>query len=762
MFTEYSGISASYTLELEGCFANPAPCGTSCSTVCSTVGEAGPGGTLGSPRIPRSSSRGNRTSPIRHLTRRGAVWYFRRRVPARFRTLGIRAVWCLSLRTTSLAEAAARSIQLNPALDMALEWGEMNMMSERALTASAIDAVVNEVMIRELSRIIHDAEGSLARSREEAKAVLERLDRTGAELRDEAARRDYERAKEPATEAALTLGYTPSPDAEVRQRVYARSFAAIRQVNSFEKGLEEGDAVEECADRAGISRRIVGEARQRTAGRGVTVEAAFDAAIGLKYAASRDNQNHARAAKRMALEFWGNVPLSSLTEKDFVDLLLFVRRLPVRHGRNHRNNRYVQDRPMLRKLLEVEMADAEDAETRASVDRLELPEREKTALLKERLVPRLNPTTMKKHHAFVRAAFIAAKDHLEYAGAVMPSVFSTYLARARVEAEQETSEGRTLVNHRRRRMSWSDERLTSLFTSPVYIGSRPTRRHLKGDTIIRDAIYWVPLMVATAGLRPQEALQLSKKDLVRRNGIMAFHIHDFKNDASERYVPVPGLLLRLGFDEWVNERRGQPGFFLFPEVANVETQSRLSEIFGGRFTSIRKGLEIVDKAEDFYALRRTCNSRLAAAGVSHPECQSLMGHKHNDITNLHYTDRHLRDLKRQIDRIDYHLEIETSPIHGFPIIRQCRLDERPRVLATVDLDEHGYARHVSWKTDDEDVSVMIAPMRSWPGFRNHPEETEAMPAPAAASHLASKLGDRIPKFRTDDQSSAWEYLMSLA
>ena len=129
--------------------------------------------------------------------------------------------------------------------------------------------------------------------------------------------------------------------------------------------------------------------------------------------------------------------------------------------------------------------------------------------------------------------------------------------------------------------------------------------------------------MATAGLRPEEALQLGKKDVVRRNAVLALHVHDSKTESSERYIPVPEVLLRLGFGDWVNEQRGLPGLLLFPEVADIETQSRMSEIFGGRFTSIRKGLKIADDAEDFYALRRTCNSRLTAAGVPHPDCQGL-------------------------------------------------------------------------------------------------------------------------------------------
>lgn len=259
MFTENYGISASYALDSRGYLANLTPCSTSCSTDCSTSGCAaaggwgrkrgdsalaeGPGGRAGGrglwadecgepadegvgrgggcgepadgrggrggggrdggcrgepSSLPAPAQRRTHSPSIRHLTRRGAVWYFRKRVPERFRILGVRAVCCLSLRTTSLAEAAARSLQLLPALETAWGWVDMNMMSERPLPVSAIEQVVNEVLIRELARIIHEAEGSLARTREEAQAVLERIERAKSELKEDAARRDYARAKAPA------------------------------------------------------------------------------------------------------------------------------------------------------------------------------------------------------------------------------------------------------------------------------------------------------------------------------------------------------------------------------------------------------------------------------------------------------------------------------------------------------------------------------------------------------------------------------------
>jgi integrase len=636
----------------------------------------------------------------------------------------------------------------------------MNMMSERPLPARAVEQVVGEILIRELARIIGEAEGSLARSREEALATLQKMEEVKAAFRDEAARRDYERAKAPAASVATALGYHPSPDPEVRQQLYAEAFAALRNTHDFERRLEAGDTVEASAKRAGISPQIIHEARQRRKGGGITVEMAFDAAIDFKYAGSRDNQNHARALKRVALDFWGNVPLVSLSEDDLVELLLFARRLPADHGRKHGNNRYVKDRPMPDKRLEVELADARDAELRADLERLDLPDREREAVLREKLVPRLAMKTLKKYHSFMRAAFIAAKDHLDFAGPVMPVVFSTFQARAKVAAQREAAAGQALAQRSRQRMSWSDERLTKLFTSPIYAGSRPKRRHLSGTTIVRDAIYWIPLIMVTAGLRPEEALQLAKSDVVRRNGVLAFRIGNSKTDSSERFVPVPELLLKLGFAEWVNEQRDLPGRFLFPEVAEVDTQSRLSEIFGGRFTSIRKGLHIADEAEDVYALRRTCNSRLHTAGVPHTDCQALLGHKHSDVTNLHYTDRNLGKLKEFVDRIDYRLQIEMSPELGFPVIVGCRLAERPGVDIVMDLDAHGYPRRVGWVADDERVSEDIAPMRSWPGFGGGSEDGGGT-APQAAARLAGRLGDRAPRFRSKDELMAWEYLMSL-
>jgi hypothetical protein len=55
-----------------------------------------------------------------------------------------------------------------------------------------------------------------------------------------------------------------------------------------------------------------------------------------------------------------------------------------------------------------------------------------------------------------------------------------------------------------------------------------------------------------------------------------------KNKASERIVPVPDILLRLGFAEWWRAQLALPGNLLFPEFLPSEKDGKVSGIFRGR------------------------------------------------------------------------------------------------------------------------------------------------------------------------------------
>jgi hypothetical protein len=222
------------------------------------------------------------------------------------------------------------------------------------------------------------------------------------------------------------------------------------------------------------------------------------------------------------------------------------------------------------------------------------------------------------------------------------------------------------------------------------------------------------------------------------------------------------VLLRLGFPAWVNEKRREEGLFLFDDIEPGAASDRLSSIFGGRFASIRKGLGIFDDSEDFYALRRTFNSRLAARGVKDSDCAALLGHKQRDITNLHYTDRELGRLRVLVDAVDYHFEIEPTSAWGFPVLKACRLDEREKVAVAIERQEDGNPARVSIAVGGRPFVVDIAPVASWPCFGQVVAPDGALSPEAAATALMTTLGDRAPKFADADDAVCWEQLMSYA
>jgi integrase len=658
-----------------------------------------------------------------------------------------------------------RAQGLDRVLEAAWERIAMETAAARPLTPGAIDQVIDELLVRELARMIADHEEGLARSRAEADAALAARRADQQAFREEARLRDYERAKPVSAEITASLGYGPSPDASVRQTLYARTFTALRQLNQTEVAVEEGATIDEAAAAANIPAAVVVGGRQTARGQRITVSQAFEEALSVEKSA--DNRNHIASAMRVALAAWGDVPLSTIGREEFVELLLFARRLPIDHGRNHGRNRYKSEGVEVSKHDEIARADRQDAELRAELDALDLQPREREARLQAGLTRRLNEKTLKKIHSFVRRAFKVARLHLGYAGPELPAVLAEFRDQAKTAAGMEYKAGVSIAQRERQRASWSDERLMKLFNSPLYRGHQPKRRHKAGEHLTRDSLYWTPLIAATMGMRPQEILQLRKQDVVRRNGVYAVLVVEdagttVKSKAGRRYVPVPEVLLKLGFIAWVNDKRSEDGLFLFDDIEPGAASDRLSGIFGGRFTSIRRGLGIFDESEDFYALRRTFNSRLAAQGAQEGDCAALLGHKQKDIRNLHYTDRKLGRLKAIIDRVNYHFEIAPKSVWGFPVLTACSLDEREKIAVSIERYEDGNPSHVSLFGGGAPFVVEIAPVKSWPCHATVTPSDGALPPGAAAMALMNTLGDRAPKFTSADDAASWEQLSSYA
>jgi hypothetical protein len=230
--------------------------------------------------------------------------------------------------------------------------------------------------------------------------------------------------------------------------------------------------------------------------------------------------------------------------------------------------------------------------------------------------------------------------------------------------------------------------------------------------IIRDGLYWLPLIQLTVGPRPEEPAALRKDSIQVRDGILCF-VFDIRPDvtkktkASERVVPVPDILLRLGFAEWWRAQLALPGELLFPELPSSEVDGTTSDPFGKQRRRIYEHLGIRDPHEDFYAGRMTVATELLALGAQDHVRQSTLGHEHDSVINRHYTQATLDLIKSYLDQIDLGLIIEFDPRYGFPVIRGCSLLDHAPVRVSLTLGGRERPKCIEVWEPDTDVTHRI-------------------------------------------------------
>lgn len=289
--------------------------------------------------------------------------------------------------------------------------------------------------------------------------------------------------------------------------------------------------------------------------------------------------------------------------------------------------------------------------------------------------------------------------------------------------------------------------------------------------IHRDVIYWGPLILLLTGMRPEEMLQLRKRNIVRRNGILAFQIaveleQSGKTDDSVRLVPVPRALLELGFVEWWRERLQESGEMLFPEIATGELEARLSDVFGKRIRTIFRRLDLADAEEDIYALRKTFSSRLQSAGAPDSVRKAILGHKQRDILNRHYTQENLALLKEAVDSVDFGLRFEMDSRRGHPVLTGCALATSAPIDVELQLDETGAARWIRVsETADRGRAVLETAILPPPGWSdtNVDRDRPGMDALHAARRVASLTEGREVRLRNASaMRAAFEALCALA
>ncbi len=253
-----------------------------------------------------------------------------------------------------------------------------------------------------------------------------------------------------------------------------------------------------------------------------------------------------------------------------------------------------------------------------------LPLNELVEVAADKELPLVSANTVKKKFVFVKSLFKHA---------------------AREEwVDKDRAEGITIPKgSEKKRLPYTESELRAIFTA-TKDSEKPSE-------------FWLPRISLTTGMRKNEILQLTKDDVRLVSDVWCFDVNSnngksVKNDNSERLVPVPDVILKAGWLEYVDTvKQGE----LFT-CANSTT-------FSQRFNRMLDKLGLKPDAgenllRDFHSFRHTFRANARGFGIAKETADLIGGWRDQegrtsgDSYGLHF-ETFIGELKEAIDKIEY-------------------------------------------------------------------------------------------------------------
>lgn len=371
-------------------------------------------------------------------------------------------------------------------------------------------------------------------------------------------------------------------------------------------------------------------------------------------------------AVELFIRLIGDLPLAAVGATESWGFKRKLAELPARHGRSPFDDPDPERVIARARRREAAALDAVDARRHAGG----YADPGAADLAEHRaFVPRLSPKTINKHLDNVAVLFRLLAGY-----GVLP--FNPFHG-VRYTAHEMAR------RPRRDRAALADDEVAALLRSPLIVG-----RGVRHDTLGRRhedrTAYWLWLLLAYAGVRPEEAAQLQADDIQRLDGVWCLVVRgdgarSIKNGASVRLVPLHDTVRRLGFLELVAARRRAGGGRLFAELTHqrgpatkpdakaIHRTTSLSCQTLQRMNDYLRGQEIAP-GRTVYSLRHTFVTKLGNTEIPERVLDELVGHAPTGETLARYFKGvAVGRLQAAIDRLDYGVTLQPAPDGGLRI-----------------------------------------------------------------------------------------------
>lgn len=171
-------------------------------------------------------------------------------------------------------------------------------------------------------------------------------------------------------------------------------------------------------------------------------------------------------------------------------------------------------------------------------------------------------------------------------------------------------------------------------TSPGPAQTRPNVQLVKGSYKTRDYKYWLPLLAAYSGCRPNELTQLRLEDVVQHDSSLALRITDASEDQSlkTKALRALGTTASIAARAWFCGLRGRAQGARTRRVVFWDTpkrNGRRSEAAGKWFRKllVRLGIKTSLERGGIHRSRHTVVQKPRDAGHSDAEIALIVGHE---------------------------------------------------------------------------------------------------------------------------------------
>ena len=191
------------------------------------------------------------------------------------------------------------------------------------------------------------------------------------------------------------------------------------------------------------------------------------------------------------------------------------------------------------------------------------------------------------------------------------------------------------------------EQVRPIFDLPVFTGCRDAmNRDIPGDVVFHSGVYFLPMMLAYLGARRFEFAGLGTEDVLDTPNGPAIHIREngirgIKNAQSDRILPVPSEVLRLGFLDYVGAIRRLGYQELFPELFSplLKTNDPGDRFYKDFIPLVKASPHFMDNLwnRSIHALRHGFSDTMKQAGVDTAVINDISGRLGESETELRYT-----------------------------------------------------------------------------------------------------------------------------